>query len=395
MTKLEIRNLYKIFSDKPEKVYKLLDKGLKKQAIFEKTGINVGVVNASLKINAGEIFVIMGLSGSGKSTLVRMLNRLIEPTKGEVLLNGQDIAKLSKKDLLNIRRTKISMVFQSFALMPHMNVIDNAAFGLELSKIGREQRYAKAKIALEKVGLAGYEYSHPHELSGGMQQRVGLARALANDPEILLMDEAFSALDPIIRTEMQDELLSLQASDERTIIFISHDLNEAMRIGDRIAIMEDGKVLQVGTPDDILKNPYNDYVKSFFRDVDVSKVFNAKDIVRTKVASIIRKSETDGPRAALKILDDLDETYGVVLAKNKAFIGITSADLLRESIKNSLRLDDSLIKDVIVIDPQTPINDFLGDVASASYDVPVVDEKGNYHGVITKTSILKTLDADL
>jgi len=277
-TLLTLKNVCKVFGESPKKALKLLDKGLSKDEIFEKTGNTLGVVNASFDINEGEIFVIMGLSGSGKSTLVRLFNRLIEPSRGELILEGQDIAKASKSELRKIRREKMSMVFQSFALMPHMSVIENTAFGLELSGVSKEERNQRALDALSQVGLEAWADSYPSELSGGMQQRVGLARALANDPKILLMDEAFSALDPLIRTEMQDELLKLQQKHKRTIVFISHDLDEAMRIGDRIAIMHDGRVVQVGAPEEILKNPADDYVSSFFRGVDVSTVLSAGDI---------------------------------------------------------------------------------------------------------------------
>ena len=264
-TKLEVKNLYKIFGEHPKKALKMLEQGIDKDEIFKKTGQTVGVKNASLSIEEGEIFVVMGLSGSGKSTLVRLLNRLIEPTQGQVLIDGHDITQVDDKALRDIRRSKISMVFQSFALMPHMNVLDNAAFGLELSGVNIQERHEKARSALAQVGLESHALSYPDELSGGMQQRVGLARALTNDPDILLMDEAFSALDPLIRTEMQDELVRLQSEHQRTVVFISHDLDEAMRIGDRIAIMQGGEVVQVGTPDDILHNPANDYVRSFFK----------------------------------------------------------------------------------------------------------------------------------
>ena len=253
--KIKVRNLFKIFGPQPKKAMSLLEQGLDKEAIFEKTETTVGVQSAGFDIYTGEIFVIMGLSGSGKSTMVRMLNRLIEPTSGQVFIDDEDIIAMSNEQLVKMRRKKMSMVFQSFALMPHMTVIQNAAFGLEMDGVDKATREARALKALEQVGLDAWAESMPDELSGGMQQRVGLARGLAVDPDILLMDEAFSALDPLIRTEMQDELLKLQAKAKRTIVFISHDLDEAMRIGDRIAIMEGGRVVQVGTPEDILQNP--------------------------------------------------------------------------------------------------------------------------------------------
>ena len=262
--KLEIKNLYKIFGEHPQRAFKYIEQGLSKEQILEKTGLSLGVKDASLAIEEGEIFVIMGLSGSGKSTMVRLLNRLIEPTRGQVLIDGVDIAKISDAELREVRRKKIAMVFQSFALMPHMTVLDNTAFGMELAGINAEERREKALDALRQVGLENYAHSYPDELSGGMRQRVGLARALAINPDILLMDEAFSALDPLIRTEMQDELVKLQAKHQRTIVFISHDLDEAMRIGDRIAIMQNGEVVQQGNPLTMLTRPANDFVRQFF-----------------------------------------------------------------------------------------------------------------------------------
>lgn len=327
--KLEIKNLYKIFGEHPQRAFKYIEQGLSKEQILEKTGLSLGVKDASLAIEEGEIFVIMGLSGSGKSTMVRLLNRLIEPTRGQVLIDGVDIAKISDAELREVRRKKIAMVFQSFALMPHMTVLDNTAFGMELAGINAEERREKALDALRQVGLENYAHSYPDELSGGMRQRVGLARALAINPDILLMDEAFSALDPLIRTEMQDELVKLQAKHQRTIVFISHDLDEAMRIGDRIAIMQNGEVVQVGTPDEILNNPANDYVRTFFRGVDISQVFSAKDIARRTPNGLIRKTHGFGPRSALKLLQDEDREYGYVIERGNKFVGAVSIDSLK------------------------------------------------------------------
>ena len=288
-TVLQLRNVCKVFGERPETALQMLDEGETKDSIFEKTGQTLGVVNASFDVYEGEVFVIMGLSGSGKSTLVRLLNRLIEPSRGEILLNGEDIAQANAQQLREIRRKTMSMVFQSFALMPHLTVLDNTAFGLELSGVDVDSRRKRALASLQQVGLDAWAESYPDELSGGMQQRVGLARALTNDPQVLLMDEAFSALDPLIRTEMQDELLKLQAEDSRTIIFISHDLDEAMRIGDRIAIMEGGRVVQVGTPEEILSNPADEYVSSFFRGVDVATIYTASDIALKDNVTVIRR----------------------------------------------------------------------------------------------------------
>jgi glycine betaine/proline transport system ATP-binding protein len=260
---IRIDHVFKVFGDRPEQALALVREGLDKQEILARTGQSIGVFDASFEIHAGEVFVVMGLSGSGKSTLVRLLNRLIEPTAGRIVIDGGDINAYGDGQLRALRRKDFGMVFQSFALMPHMTVLDNVAFGLELAGTGRRARLAQAGQALEQVGLAGWGAKYPDELSGGMQQRVGLARALASDPSILLMDEAFSALDPIIRAEMQAELLRLQQVRRRTIVFISHDLDEAMRIGDRIAIMKDGHVVQVGTPGQIQREPADDFVRSF------------------------------------------------------------------------------------------------------------------------------------
>ncbi|TVO34379.1 glycine betaine/L-proline ABC transporter ATP-binding protein ProV [Vibrio algivorus] len=393
-TKLEVKNLYKVFGETPNEAFALIDKGLDKDEIFEKTGLTVGVKDVSLSINEGEIFVIMGLSGSGKSTLVRLLNRLIEPTRGHVYLNGKDIAVISDEELRNVRRNNISMVFQNFALMPHMSVIENAAFGLELAGVDLDKRNDAARNALARVGLENQSDSYPDELSGGMKQRVGLARALATDPDILLMDEAFSALDPLIRTEMQDELIRLQNDDRRTIVFISHDLDEAMRIGDRIAIMQNGVVVQVGTPDEILQNPANDYVESFFSGVNVADVYSAKDIARKKPAAVFKKGETDGPAAALQILSDHDRDYGVVVDKANKYSGIVSQDSLKAAYKEKRPLSSALLDNTVSLHADTPVSELISQVAEVPYAVPVIDSDGTYHGVITKTRLLQTLDRE-
>ncbi|MGF1733846.1 glycine betaine/L-proline ABC transporter ATP-binding protein ProV [Photobacterium satsumensis] len=391
---LEVKGLYKVFGNDPDRAFSLIENGIDKDHIFEQTGLTLGVNDVSLTINEGEIFVIMGLSGSGKSTLVRLLNRLIEPTKGSVYLKGKDIAHISEEELREVRRNNISMVFQNFALMPHMTVIENTAFGLELAGVNVKDRNVSALSALRRVGLDPYAESYPDELSGGMKQRVGLARALACDPDILLMDEAFSALDPLIRTEMQDELIRLQNDDKRTIVFISHDLDEAMRIGDRIAIMQNGEVVQVGTPDEILHRPANDYVEAFFRGVNIANVLTAKDIARKKPSAMFKKSENDGPGSALQLLMDHDRDYGIVIDKASRFSGIVSLDSLQLAHKENRSLASAQLEDTITLQPNQPINAILGLVASVPYAVPVVDEQGHYLGVVTKSRLLQTLDKD-
>ena len=353
--KIVVEDVYKIFGPRPEVARELIEQGKTKEEIFEKTGNTVGVQQASFSIRAGEIFVVMGLSGSGKSTMVRMLNRLIDPTYGTIKVLGEDITKMSREELIELRRGKMSMVFQSFALMPHQTVLQNAAFGLEVAGKDRAERERRALRALEQVGLKPNANSYPSELSGGMKQRVGLARALTVDPEILLMDEAFSALDPLIRTQMQDELIELQEAERRTIVFISHDLDEAMRIGDRIAIMEDGRVVQIGTPDDIVTNPADDYVRSFFHGVDVTKVFSGGDLAQRGGAETIAISS----RGALEQARDLE---GAFLADVE-----TAAD-------------------------DTPLSEVLSRVAHAEVPVPVVNDSGEYLGSVSQAHLLQTID---
>jgi len=391
--KIVVNNLFKIFGPTPEKAMKLLNQGLSKDEIFKRTGNNVGVQDASFSINEGEIFVVMGLSGSGKSTLVRMLNRLIKPTSGEVIINGKDITKLSDRELINLRRTEMSMVFQSFALLPHLNVIDNVCFGLELSKIEKNKRYERGLKALEQVGLAQYANSMPDELSGGMRQRVGLARALAVDPQILLMDEAFSALDPLIRSEMQDELLELQAKHKRTIVFISHDLDEAIKLGDRIAIMEGGEIVQIGTAEEILKNPANDYVRAFFKGVDPTSILTAGDLIRKDTHVTIIRHPGDGPRVALQRLISYDKDYGYVLDKERRFVGVISADRLKEEMdrEGDTNLLDAILEKIEPVNINEPMQNILELITKTNIPIPVVDDENRFKGVISRNSFLKSL----
>lgn len=279
--KIVARNLYKIFGTRPNEALQLLKDGWNKERILDEKGLLVGISDVSLEIDEGEIFVIMGLSGSGKSTLARLINRLFEPTSGEVLIDGQDIFKLSTKQIIELRRRDMSMVFQSFALLPNRTALGNVAFGLEIAGMKRKAREKKAVEVLEQMGLAHFAKKYPHELSGGMQQRIGLARALALDPSLMIMDEAFSALDPLKRREMQNMLLQLQKEHRRTIVFVSHDIEEALRIGSRIAIMQDGILIQTGTPQQLITNPINEYVRSFFDTIDTTRFIKAIDICVT------------------------------------------------------------------------------------------------------------------
>ncbi len=393
MDKIVVENLFKIFGPQPEKAMALIKKGHDKESIHEKTGMTVGVNDASFNVQAGEIFVIMGLSGSGKSTIVRMLNRLIKPTSGRVIVDGKDVTAMKPDELVSFRLHSMSMVFQSFALMPHITVVDNAAFGLQLAKVDKKNRRERAMQALEQVGLEAWAESYPGELSGGMQQRVGLARGLAVDPDVLLMDEAFSALDPLIRTEMQDELIKLQEKLQRTIVFISHDLDEALRIGDRIAIMEGGRIVQVGTPEEILQNPADDYVRAFFRGVDPTNVISAGDIVRDTYPTIII-TKTGSLRAAHELLSSNERDYAYAIDAQRRFLGVVSSEGLQQAIETGAKdspLAQAYIKDAHPVKLDDSMQDILPEVASWSWPVPVVDENNVYKGVVSKNRFLRTL----
>ena len=281
MSKIEINNVYKIFGNDPKSVLPMVKDGATKDEVLEKTGHTVGLDNVSLKIEEGETFVCMGLSGSGKSTLIRHLNRLIDPTDGEILVEGTNVMSLNKDKLIEFRRHKMSMVFQRFGLFPHKTVIQNVGYGLEMQGKAEDERNKISMEKIDAVGLTGFENQYPAQLSGGMQQRVGLARALATDTDIMLMDEAFSALDPLIRSDMQKQLIDLQAQLKKTIVFITHDLDESLRLGDHIGILNSGKLVQVGTPEEIIMNPADDYVKAFVKDVNRAKVIKAKIIMKS------------------------------------------------------------------------------------------------------------------
>ena len=282
MSKIEINNIYKIFGPNPEQVLPMVEQGATKEQVMEETDHTVGLDNISLSIKEGEIFVCMGLSGSGKSTLIRHINRLIDPTSGQVIVDGVDVLSLDDKEILEFRKKTMSMVFQRFGLFPHKTVIENVAYGLEIQEVPEDKRKEIAQGQINAVGLQGFEHQYPAQLSGGMQQRVGLARALATDPQILLMDEAFSALDPLIRSDMQNQLVDLQSQLKKTIVFITHDLDESLKLGDHIGILNGGRLVQVGRPEDIILKPADDYVKAFVKDVNRSKVLRAKTVM-TKI----------------------------------------------------------------------------------------------------------------
>ena len=387
MSKVEIKHLTKIFGKRPKAALKMVKQNKSKNEIVEKTGSTVGVYDINMSIEEGEIFVIMGLSGSGKSTLIRLLNRLIEPTDGQLFIDGQEITNLTKKQMLSIRRKKMSMVFQNFGLFPHRTLLENTEFGLEIQGVPKAQRRQRAEQALDNAQLLSFKDQYPNQLSGGMQQRVGLARALTNDPDILLMDEAFSALDPLVRGQMQDELLDLQANVQKTIIFITHDLNEALRIGDHIAVMKDGQLQQVGTGEEILTNPANDYVKTFVGDVDRTKVLTADSIMIPALTSNI---SVDGPTVALRKMS-AEEVSGVVAVnRHRQFVGYLSSEAAVSARREKLPLADVVV-DMPTVKPDTLISDIMPIIYDAQTPVAVIDDDNRLRGVIIRGAVLKAL----
>lgn len=385
---LEVKNLTKIFGKKQKAALEMVKQGKSKTEILEKTGATVGVYDASFEIKEGEIFVIMGLSGSGKSTLVRMLNRLIDPSSGNIYLDGKDIAKMNVEDLRNIRRHDINMVFQNFGLFPHRTILENTEFGLEMRGVSKEERTTLAEKALDNAGLLPFKDQYPSQLSGGMQQRVGLARALANSPKILLMDEAFSALDPLIRREMQDELLDLQDTNKQTIIFISHDLNEALRIGDRIALMKDGEIMQIGTGEEILSNPANDFVREFVEDVDRSKVLTAQNIMIKPLTTVL---EIDGPQVALTRMHREEVSMLMATNRRRQLLGSLTADAAIEARKKGLPLSEVIDKDVVTVSKDTVITDIMPLIYDSSAPIAVTDDNDRLLGVIIRGRVIEAL----
>ncbi|KEZ54032.1 glycine betaine/L-proline ABC transporter ATP-binding protein [Bacillus sp. FSL H8-0547] len=385
--KLKVDEVTKVFGKNPQKAVAMLKKGSSKADILKETGMTVGVNRASFEVYSGEIFVIMGLSGSGKSTLVRLLNKLIDPTSGHIFIDDEDIMKLKGDALREIRRKKMSMVFQRFALFPHRTVVENVEYGLEIQGWKKKERYQRARESLELVGLKGYADSYPGELSGGMQQRVGLARALANAPDVLLMDEAFSALDPLIRKDMQDELLELQEKMEKTIIFITHDLDEALRIGDRIALMKDGSIVQIGTPEEIMTHPADEYVERFVEDVNLSKVITAGSIMnRAETIQIDR-----GPRVALTLMRDAGYSSVYAVDKKQTLIGLITADDAVKAIKENVPTETYVKREMPYVELDTVLEDLYEKMAASKYPLPVVDENRRIKGVIKREKVIQAL----
>jgi len=382
-----VEDLTIVFGKQKEKALQMLDDGFSKKEILEKTGSTIGINKANFEIFEGEFFVIMGLSGSGKSTVLRCLNRLNEPTAGKVFINDDDITVKNNKELLQVRRTEMSMVFQKFGLLPHHTVLTNAAFGLEIRGEDKEKREAKAQEALEIVGLSGFEHQYPAQLSGGMQQRVGLARALANDPEVLLMDEAFSALDPLIKSEMQDQLLDLQATLHKTIVFITHDLDEAIKLGDRIAIMKDGVIEQIGTAEDILTNPASDYVKAFVEKVDRKAIITAGSLMFEKPTVVMFRK--DGPEGALRKMRSTGIEILPVVDVHYTFLGFVTLNEVIQSAKRKETTVESIIhSNVPSVFKDVTVEEMLPLTSESRSPIAVVDDKNKLLGIISQTSLI-------
>ncbi|KOO51004.1 glycine betaine/L-proline ABC transporter ATP-binding protein [Viridibacillus sp. FSL E2-0187] len=384
---VEVRNVSKIFGKSPKAALELLELGRSKKEILKETGQTLGVNKVNFSIYPGEIFVIMGLSGSGKSTLIRMFNRLIAPTIGEILIDNEDIVKMSASRLREVRQQKISMVFQNFALFPHKTILENTEFGLEIQKKPIKDRREKAMQALEIVGLKGYEHQLPSQLSGGMQQRVGLARALASDTDILLMDEAFSALDPLIRKDMQDELLEIQENFKKTIIFITHDLDEALRIGDRIALMKDGSIIQLGTPEQIMMNPANEFVEKFVEDVDLSKVLTASHIMKRPEKIGVDR----GPRVALEIMRKEGYSSIFVVDRKQKLLGAISAEQARQAIDQNLSISEVMTTEVPTVPEDALLVDLMDVMATSALPISVVDDKHRIKGIVIRGAVIGAL----
>lgn len=385
---IEIRGLYKVFGNAPGPAMEMVKSGVSKDDILAATGHTVGLNNINLDIHRGNIFVIMGLSGSGKSTLIRHFNRLIEPTEGSITVDGVDAMSLNTVELETFRRTKMSMVFQHFGLMPHRTVIENVGYGLMVQGYDKTARTAKAMEWLDAVGLTGYEAQYPSQLSGGQQQRVGLARALCSDTDILLMDEAFSALDPLIRSEMQDQLIALQEKLHKTIIFITHDLDEALRIGDTIAILKDGKLSQVGKPEEILLNPADDYVEAFVRDVNRARVLTA-DVVMQPPACRLTTENLD---AALKQMRGEGKDYGYVF-DDQDYQGIVTREAIEGEIQKPgthVELSE-LAEEMPTVQPDASLEDVLPMSLEQPYPVAVVCDDGDFHGVVSRQTMISVL----
>lgn len=390
-SQIEIKDLWKVYGRDAKRVLNKSNRKKSKDEIQKSTGCIIGLREININIKKGEFFILMGLSGSGKSTLVRNIIRLVNPTAGKIQIYGQDVTAMNHDQLLQFRRDTFGMVFQHYGLLPHLTVLDNTAYGLKVRGMPKGERYAKAMQTLDTVGLKGWEDYYPGSLSGGMQQRVGLARALANDPEILLMDEPFSGLDPLIRRQMQDELVELQDRMQKTIIFVTHDLDEALKLGDRIAILRNGEVVQEGTPEEIITTPADDYVQEFVRDASPAKVLTAGSIMEP--AKVLVYS-WEGPKTAVTLLHNKKRRAAFVVNKSHQLLGVARTDRLEKLLESGEKytsIPASCIKKVPSVTTDTVLEDIFPIVTENRYPVPVVNEKNRLQGIVTTDSIFEHL----
>ena len=385
---LKVEHLTKMFGRRKSQAKEMQAKGRSRDDILKETGVTIAVDDVSFEAERGKTFSLIGLSGSGKSTVVRCLNLLWQPTEGSIFFNGENIADYSPQQLMEYRRKHISMVFQSFGLLSHRDVLDNVAYGLEIRGIDKKKRTDAAMRMIEMVNLKGWENKNVGELSGGMRQRVGIARALANDPDILLMDEPFSALDPLVRRDMQFEMLSIQEKLNKTIIFITHDINEAFKLGDQVAIMRDGRIVQTDTPKNMTQNPVDDYVRDFIDSADKAQIYDVKHFMQ-RPACLIRQQE--GVALALKQMRSNDLSSAYVVDNRMKFIGVITLDNAFRVRAGELSFDDAIVRDVPATTKDTQIADLIPLASQARFPIVVLDEKGRLEGIISKAAILTSL----
>ncbi len=387
-----VQSLWKVFGKNPEQVLEPKHAGKDKAFFRSELGNVLALRDVNFEVRKGETFVFMGLSGSGKSTLVRCLLRLIEPTAGEIIIDGADITQMTDKELVDFRRTKIAMVFQHYGLMPHRNVLDNAAWGLEVQGVAKEERYERTRKILSLVGLGGWEDSYPRQLSGGMQQRVGLARALVVNTDILLMDEPFSGLDPLIRRQMQDELLNLQTEFQKTIVFITHDLNEALKLGDHIAIMHDGGIVQIGSPEDIVLHPEDEYVGDFTQDVRLESVLTASKVMVSPKATVMGHQ---GPRAALHTIGNSDGDVAWVVDRQERYMGLLSITntekALRAGVKRFDKAWEFIDQEHQSVSPSTTFDQLIPLAMGTDFPIPVTNADNMLIGEVHRSALAEAL----
>ncbi|MDF3005856.1 MAG: transporter ATP-binding protein [Oscillospiraceae bacterium] len=387
-TIISIKNVYKLYGNNRSEAVSMLDSGADKDSVYRKTGVTAALSDINLDIKRGEIFVVIGLSGSGKSTLLRCLNRLHRPTSGSISFEGAELGSMNKTELLALRRNKISMVFQSFGLMDHRDVLGNVAYGLEVRGMPKAEREKKAMELIAMVGLNGWENKNCDQLSGGMRQRVGIARALANDPEVLLMDEPFSALDPLVRRDMQFELLSLQRKLKKTVVFVTHDIDEAFKLGDTVAIMRDGKIVQVGTPEQMSANPADDYVREFIGAADKTKVLTVKNIMMTPSCLICR---TDGAEHAIREMRKNALSTVYVVDADLRLEGVLTISEAIRALREGLSVGEVMAHNVETTTEDALVADILPIAAETLYPIAVMDSENHLRGIVTKASVLSSL----